>query len=203
MARKRKEVDRDALELEYRAGLLSLRVLGSKYGLAASRITQIAEEEGWVRDLSAKIQAKTESKLNRSLLNNNLNAEKRISERQEVDGVAQARTDIVIAHRKDIQRNRNLAMRMLEELEQTTDHNDLFEQLGELLHAPDEKGNDRRNELYRKVIDMPMRIDGVKKLAETLKVLVGLERQAFGLKDGDDDTNKSSYEDLLRSVLNG
>lgn len=203
MARKRKEVDRDALELEYRAGLLSLRVLGSKYGLAASRITQIAEEEGWLRDLSAKIQAKTESKLNRSLLNNNLNAEKRISERQEIDGVAQARTEIVIAHRKDIQRSRSLAMRMLEELEQTTDNNDLFRELGELLHAPDEKGNDRRNELYRKVIDMPMRIDGVKKLAETLKVLVGLERQAFGLKDGDDDTNKSSYEDLLRSVLNG
>lgn len=203
MARKRKEVDRDALELEYRAGLLSLRVLGSKYGLAASRITQIAEEEGWLRDLSAKIQAKTESKLNRSLLNNNLNAEKRISERQEIDGVAQARTEIVIAHRKDIQRSRSLAMRMLEELEQTTDNNDLFRELGKLLHAPDEKGNDRRNELYRKVIDMPMRIDGVKKLAETLKVLVGLERQAFGLKDGDDDTNKSSYEDLLRSVLNG
>lgn len=203
MARKRKEVDRDALALEYRAGMLSLRALGNKYGLAASRITQIAEEEGWVRDLSAKIQAKTESKLNRSLLNNNLNAEKRISERQEVDGVAQARTEIVVSHRNDIQRNRSLAMRLLEELEQTTDHNDLFRELGELLHAPDEKGNDRRNELYRKVIDMPARIDGVKKLAETLKTLIGLERQAFGLKDGDDDHNNGSYEDLLRAVLNG
>ena len=43
---------------------------------------------------------------------------------------------------------------------------------------------DKLNEAYRKAISLPTSIDGAKKLAETLKTLIGIERQAFGLGDG-------------------
>lgn len=74
-------------------------------------------------------------------------------------------------------------MQLLGELEETTGNKDLFEQLGELLYAPDKNGVDKLNEIYQKVIALPSRIKGMKDLADTLKTLVGLERQAFGIDD--------------------
>lgn len=72
---------------------------------------------------------------------------------------------------------------MLTELEAESNNPELFAEIAEILAAPDDRGQDRLNEAYRKAISLPQRIDGVKKLAETLKTLIGLERQAFGIAD--------------------
>lgn len=55
--------------------------------------------------------------------------------------------------------------------------------LGELLRNPDEDGNDRRNDLYLKIISTPSRIDSAKKVAETLKHAITMEREAYGLDE--------------------
>ncbi len=44
---------------------------------------------------------------------------------------------------------------------------------------PDDKGQDKLNEIYHKVISMPERVKSVKALSEALKNLIGLERQAY------------------------
>ena len=65
-------------------------------------------------------------------------------------------------------------------------------------------GFDKLNELYKKVIATPSRIDSFKKLSESLKTLTGLERQAFGMADnsnGDADKD-GSFESML-SKRNG
>ena len=65
------------------------------------------------------------------------------------------------------------------------------------------------NELYRKVIDTPSRVDSTKKLSDTLKNLIGLERQAWNMADnanGDADAPKDlfqalqSIDDLKRDI---
>lgn len=66
-------------------------------------------------------------------------------------------------------------------MEGLTDNRDLFEQLGELLRSEDDKGQDKRNDLYMRVIDLPARTKTMKDLADTLKNLITLERQAYDL----------------------
>ena len=74
-------------------------------------------------------------------------------------------------------------MALLEELEQQAGGEQvaMLEQLGELLRSEDDKGQDKLNDLYHKVISLPGRAKTMKDLGESLRVLVTLERQAFGL----------------------
>ena len=58
-----------------------------------------------------------------------------------------------------------------------------------MLRSEDDKGMDKMNDLYRKVVSTPSRIDSVKKLADTLKTLVGLEREAWGIASDNGDGN--------------
>ena len=96
-----------------------------------------------------------------------------------------------MAHRTDIGRARRLANKLLDELEGITDNRDLFDQLGDLLRADGEGSQDRRNELYQKVIDLPGRTKTMKELGETLKNLIGLERQAYSLDDAEQPETKT------------
>ena len=71
--------------------------------------------------------------------------------------------------------------KLLTELEAQVDSPEEFEKLGELMYSPDDKGMDKLNDLYKKVTSLPSRIDSAKKLGETLKVLIALEREAYGV----------------------
>jgi hypothetical protein len=71
-----------------------------------------------------------------------------------------------------------------------------------MLRAPDEYGTDRLNDAYMKAISLPQRIKGVKELAETLKTLIGLEREAYGL-DANAAPDKDALTDLLHRIASG
>lgn len=171
--------------------------MAEEYGCAESAIRKKATKEEWPRDLSAKIKAKAEELVRKEEVRTKVRTESESAdERKQVEVGAQLQADIVLAHRKDIQRSRGLAIALLAELEAQTGSLELYEQLAELLHKPDEKGVDKLNELYRKVIALPSRIDSAKKLSDTLKTLVGLERQAFGIAD-DADGNKEKPQQVM------
>jgi hypothetical protein len=182
---KKKEVNWTALEIDYRAGVKSLRILASEYGISTARIGQVAEDRGWTRDISAKIKAQAQARLDRAALDSGLDTEKKITEKQVIDANAQIQTDIILSHRTDVTRTRKLTMILLEEAEIATGNNELLRDLANLMYLPDKNGVDKLNEAYQKVISMPGRVDAVKKLAETLKTLIALERQAFGMDDTD------------------
>ena len=82
----------------------------------------------------------------------------------------------------------------MDELSLTTANKHLLEQLGELLDdtSRDEDGKtrqDKRNEIYCKVISMPGRVDSAKKVVEMLEKLVRMEREAFGIDKEDGTSN--------------
>ncbi len=191
MAAPRKDIDRVRLGVDYRANVKSLRTMGKEYGIAASRISQIATEEGWIRDLAVKIKEKVKRKLNTSMLN--AQDEQRLvsTEHEVIEANAEMQAQIILGQRTDIVRYRNLAKKMLAELEATTENPEVFEKLREMMEAPDVRGIDKLNEIYNRVIGLSQRIDGLKKLTETLKVLIGLERQVFGINTGDGDSGPS------------
>ena len=105
------------------------------------------------------------------------------AEREVIEANAQAIATVKLAHRKDIQRARGITMRLLEELEYQTGAENVFllGQLGDLLRSEDDKGQDKLNELYRKIISLPERAKTMKLLADSLRVTVDMQRQAFGM----------------------
>ena len=184
MAQEKKPApDWGRIEADYRAGLLSVREIAAAHSISHTYINTRAKKFGWVRDLSKRIQDKAEALVSTATVSNGVSTETALSDKAIVEANAQVIAGIRLAHRKDISKSRRLAMSMLDELEVVTDNRDLFEELGEILRSEDDRGNDRRNDIYQKVISSAGRVDSMKKLAETLKTLIGLEREAYGLAD--------------------
>lgn len=173
--------DWERIESDYRAGVLSLREIAEGSGVSHVTIAKRAKREGWERDIAAKAQAKADALVNRAEVNNRVNSEKPVNEKLLIEATAQVIADVRLQHRGDIAKARRLSMTLLAELESQTGSLELLEQLGELLRSEDDRGQDRLNDLYHKIIATPSRIDGVKKLSDALKNLIGLEREAYGL----------------------
>ena len=51
-----KAVDWERIELDYRAGIKTLRQIAEENGISHVAINKRAKRDGWTRDLSAKIQ---------------------------------------------------------------------------------------------------------------------------------------------------
>lgn len=193
--------DWERIEQLYRAGVLSLREIAIACpGTNHVAITRRASKYGWVQDLSAKIKAKANDIVTRQAVTADVTAERAVSDQAVIEVNAQVIANIRMAHRTDIGRSRKLAIKLLDELEGLTDNRDLFDQLGDLMRSEDDKGQDKRNDLYMKVIDLPARTKTMKELADTLKTLVALERQAYDLGtnpegDGGDPADSKDHTD--------
>jgi hypothetical protein len=185
----KKAPDWERIELDYRAGALSLREIASQHGIAEGTIRARAKKNDWLRDLSQKVNQKVSDLLRKKELRSELRSSEAYNERLLIESNALAIANVRLTHRSDISRFKRLSIKLLDELESQTDHQDLYQELGELLRQPSESGQDRRNDLYQRVIDMPSRIDGVKKLADTLKILIGLEREAYSINEKTEDKN--------------
>lgn len=194
-------VDWERIEQLFRAGVLSLREIAAACpGSNHVAIARRAKREGWVQDLSAKIKAKANDLVTRQAVTADVTAERAVTDRTLIEINAQVIASVRMAHRGDISRSRSVANKLLDELEGLTDNRDLFEQLGELLRSEDDKGQDKRNDLYMRVIDLPARTKTMKDLADTLKNLIALERQAYDLGnkpegDGGDKPESTDHTD--------
>ena len=196
----RKVIDWESVEIQYRAGIRSLKDIGREFDVSDAAIVKRAKRDGWTRDLKAKIHAKAESKVSESLVSAEVSSRTRVREREVIEANAQAVANVRLAHRTDIQRSRRITMSLLEELEGQTGAEavDLLSKLGDLMRSDDDKGQDKLNDLYHKIISLPGRARTMKDLGESLRVLVALERQAFGMDDKD-----NAPEDALTALLRG
>lgn len=199
----RKEVDWVVVEVEYRSGVLSNRQLGAMHGVSHTMIAKKAKEMGWVKDLSAAIKAKTDAKVARAVVSEEVATRKLATEAEVVEANAEARTLVVLNHRKDIQRVSDLFGKLMGEIEFETDNLELFERLGEWMDQTEvtDKGRvivDQLNVTYRRVISTPGRVDSFKKLSDILATKIKLEREAWSIGDGSHE--KTDVEALLEAV---
>jgi len=192
-----KQPDWEAIERAYRAGVLSVREIAAAHEVSHTAINKRAKREGWDRDLKAKIKAKADALVSKREVSTEVSSKKAETEREIIELNAEVIANIRMAHRGDISRSRRLTNKLLDELEGLTDNRHLFEELGELMRNPDDNGQDKRNDLYNKIIDLPGRTKTMKELAETLKTLVALERQAYDL----DVKQGGSEEDTLSKLM--
>lgn len=191
--------DWERIEQLYRAGLLSVREIAAACGVSHTAIQKKAKAAGWERDLKAKIAARADALVAKSEVATQVATESLATERGIVDSNAQVIASIRIGHRTDIGRYRRLANKLLDELEDVTDNRQLFEDLGEILHNPEDT---RLSEAYHKVIALPSRTKTLKELGETLKNLITLERQAYdvGAEQPNDDRSKLTEDELDRRI---
>ena len=198
MAAEKKVIDWEKIELDYRAGIKSLREIADEHGISHVSINKRAKRDDWVRDLSAKIKAKSDNMVTISLVTSLVTSEKRISEKEIIDANAQAITNVVLDQRTDVQRAMRVTNALFEELEnQVGIENALqLEELGELLRSEDDKGRDALNDIYHKIISLPGRVKAAKDLGDNLKTLVMLQRHILKIDE------QTSSSDALADLLN-
>lgn len=200
----KKVIDWEKIELDYRAGVKSLREIASEQGVSDTAIRKRAKRDDWVRDLSAKIKAKADDLVRKEQVRSEVRTQNTVSEKETINANANLVASVRLSQRKDIQRSRKIAMSLFDELEHQVgiENVENLEELGELLRSDDDKGRDALNDLYMKIISMPGRVKSMKDLSDTLKTLIALERQAFGL---DDENNKpvDALTALLERVSTG
>lgn len=201
-------IDWERIELDYRAGIKTLRQIADEHGLTHGAINKRAKRDAWERDLTQKIAAKAEALVSKALVSKEVSSEAKAAERDVVEANAQAVADIRLGHRRDIQRARQLTISLLAELELQVGPESvaLLADLGEMMRNPDEKGQDRLNEAYQKIITLPGRVKTMKDLGDTLKGLVAMEREAFNIPSvgsgasADEATGGKTLTDAERAV---
>lgn len=184
--------DWERIEIEYRAGILSTREIASKHQISHTAINKRAKRDGWTRDLAAKIQAKAEALVSKRAVSIEVSKEALETERVIVQANAEAIATVRLGHRKDISRARALCLMLLAELEAVTGEGTLtIELLQDILDsAQNPDGNEAMDKILQKARDalgkamsLPSRAGSLKALADSLKTLVLLERQAWGLAE--------------------
>lgn len=205
----RKQIDWDLVEVQYRAGVRSLKDIGEEFGVSDAGILKRAKRDGWTRDLAAKIKAKADAKVSAAAVSAEVSVAKAANEAAVVEANAENQAQIRIAHRQDIARTRRLFYTLLSDLEVVSDGEgqEVIEKMTEILETPPDgesaeaaaKRVDRMRKKLNELFDMSTRIDGAKKVTEMLEKLVRLERQAHGIDDAED-RGKTKVEDLLDNV---
>lgn len=197
---KRKEVDWEAVEREYRAGVLSIREIakrhGTKEGTIRSRAKGGKDREPWTRDLTDKVRNRAKERLSR----NDVTQDSRTpnaSDEEIIEQGAQQIEGIVRLHRKDIADGRNLVELMFAELKSEVVNRDLLAELADQ-HIDETKADARAANAIRRAISLPSRAGTLRDLSQSLQRLVALERQAFNM---DDEQGEGSYEERLRRLL--
>ena len=178
--------DWERIEANYRAGVLSLREIAElNPGTNHVAITRKAKREGWSRDLAGKIKAKAEELVTRNAVTPAVTIRDSVSERQIIEANADAIVQVRLSHRQDIRRGRAIVVSLMDELELTCgpENAALLAELGEVMRSEDQNGQDKRNDLYSKLMSMPGRVKAMKDLGDALKNLIGLEREAYNLDD--------------------
>jgi hypothetical protein len=180
--------DFDYATAQYRAGTKSIQEIADEIGVPRAALFDHLSRNGVTADLAVAIRTKTDELLAGDVVD----ANGRLPTKQEdiiaINATLQA--SLIRNHRTDIDRFRRLAMSLLSELEGITAYQDVMEDLGGLMREEGSSG--KLKEAYDRVISLPGRTDTLKKLGDTLKVLILLERQAFGMRD--------DYEDGARTT---
>ena len=196
---KKPSVDWERIEKDWRAGIKTKLQMSQEHGVSRAAIDKHFKKLGVERDLTEKIRAKADALVTQAAVTQSVTSERLVTTEAEIVSVnAIVQADVRMAHRKDIGRHRALVTAMLVELEALVTDPALFVTLGEIMAAPDENGTDRLNDLYKKVVSLPTRIKGAKELSDTLKTLIALEREAFGI-----DRNEAPADaltNLLRAI---
>lgn len=99
----RKPVDWEAIEREYRAGMLSLREIGRRNGVSEGAIRKKAKAENWTRALADKVREAVREKLVRTDGTQQGTQGQRATDAEIVDAASAVGLALITTHRRDLE----------------------------------------------------------------------------------------------------
>ena len=187
--------DWEAIETAYRAGVMSLREIASQHGISEGAIRKRAKRDDWSRDLNAKVKERADDLVRKAEVRKQVRSEVTFNERVLIEATAEVIANVRMEHRGDIKRARQITNALFDELGAECADVSALEKLGELMFDPDDKGQDKLNDLYHKIISLPSRVKSMKDLSDSLKTLIGLEREAYSIE------NKAETKEVTHNVM--
>ena len=174
-----RNIDWVKIEQDYRAGILSVREIAREVGLSDAAIRKRAKANGWERDLTEQVRAKTRQLLVRSLAGSQSGPQSPHATNEEISSKA-ALTQVAVVrdHQISIHDAFSLTRRMLDELNATTSHPGELEALITAVYE-----DPKQQKAAMRAVSLPSRAAVMRDLATAAKNWVGLERQAFGIFD--------------------
>jgi len=194
---KRRKVDWEAVERDYRASQLTLRELGEKHGCAHPAIARKAKAEGWQRDLTDAVKQATSSKLIQAAVTSAV-TNKHQAVTNAVLVAAEVNTQVILGHRKGLNRITRIKEALLDQIEQAAQLMPELAEVIEMVRQPDDNGVDKANDALRKAMSRSSLVDDLKKLAEIDERVRKGEREAFNIGGAtDDEQNRKTKRVLL------
>jgi hypothetical protein len=148
---------------------------------------------GIERDLTARIQAKADALVTKSIVTPSV-TQNVTSEREIVEANAVQQASIRMTHRAKISEASKICEAMLGELGTATEFRELIMEISNQAGESEEL-SDKAMAMLRRAMELPGRASTLDRLVVSLKTLVGLERQAYGIDE--DEKTGASIEDLL------
>ena len=177
-----RKMDVEALERDYRAGILTIRQLADKHGINKSSVVNRAKKHGWQRDLSEAIKARAKAKA--VAIDVAATIEENVQEvvqkgvqnvQKAIEDASDALAGIMVKHKRllasDDENNRKLTDKLQEAIDTCNDPADLCRL-----------------------------ITAQKTLAESKAKLIDAERKVYGLDDLEPPKDESGIEAVLEAL---
>lgn len=187
---KRKRIDWDRIESEYRLGKLTVREMEAKYGVANETIVRHMKKAGITRDLSAQLAAATKAAVISDIVSK-ASAERQQGVCSDLQIAARVNADVVESHREGLSTLKGVVQSLALELAGATRAAPLLapEEIVSLAEAKGLEGADLRNLL--EAAETSSRAATADRLAAAWAKLVPLERKTHNL-----DTDESAGKGL-------
>ncbi|WP_223306698.1 hypothetical protein [Citrobacter europaeus] len=156
--------------------------MASQHGISEGAIRKRAKRDDWSHDLNAKIQQKADDLVRKQEIRRTVRNESTLTERVLIEATTEVIATVCMEHRGDIRRARELTNTLFDELAGECGDVAALEELGKMMRSPDGKGQDKLTDQYHKIISLPSRVKSMKDLSDSLKTLIGLERESYSIE---------------------
>lgn len=180
-------VDWEAMEPHFRAGLLSYKQLGDRFGVTPAGILKHFRKLRITRDLKARIHAKAQEQVNAAAVNAEVN---KASEASTIAANANLLTSITLGQRHLTDQGVALVRRLMTELDTTMEAPEVFGQVHDLLAAGEDPDPAQLRRLADLVSSLPEREKVARGLVESMNRAIAGQRRVYGM-----DQEQKSAED--------
>lgn len=201
-----KDIDWERIEIDYRAGLLTLREIAEQHKITHAAIMKRAKRDKWERNLQARIQARADELVSKTLVSKEVTKERMDTEKKVIEENAHALVEVKRSHIQGINKLQKVCDDLMSELVTQSISKEELQQIAEFAvlqqtqdgDQPDPKDVQKRLDSFLKLLGLSDRADTFKKLVDAKTRLVTLERTIFDFDKGAG--SKQSLGEFLESL---
>lgn len=181
-----KEVDWNAIEADYRAGIKTLRSIAAEHHITHGAIRKRAARDGWVRDLAERIREKARADVAIAVVSKSVStvSTKTLSEKQIIDANSKPIVDADLKHRSVLDKLIDTLDKIVDELDVLSTPN-LRQALEDYLAVETEGMTPKQAAAMRKAFHAALghggRAASGRQLAAAISQAIDKQRQALGM----------------------